>query len=394
MKKIILMLKNRIVLYFILIIFLASIPYFIAYFKAPKVNTYALRFETTEEIEAFNITKEEIESVKTFYVNERNEEINQKGSSKKVDFSFLDVNKVYNDLTIYYNDDYYEISCSQGDFTSQNMAKKMFTKILKNKADIVTNISENIYKNDKINALNIFLYSLIISFFVVSLIYIVLFFTYKKFYNLELEYDNFNMYRTPLHLNYWKNQLSWLFDLKKMTFLAMLFALELSLKLIHLPSGFANLGIGFSYVIFSIIGMLFGPITGVIIGFLSDILGYAISPSVYGFFFPYTLNAMLAGFVYGLCFYKTNINYTKCFISRLFVNLFINVFLGSIWWGMITGLDYNGIKNYMLFMSLPKNLVYLIPQSVLQFVALNALKNPMYSLNLIDLKIRDSFRVI
>ncbi|MCR5787086.1 MAG: folate family ECF transporter S component, partial [Acholeplasmatales bacterium] len=315
-----------------------------------------------------------------------------KGSSKKVDFSLLNTSKAYKNIKIDYVDDHYEISGSQKDYTSANMAKKLFTYMLNE--DSFNNVSKTIVKNDNINVMNIFLISLSISFVVVTIVFILLYLFYKKFYNLDIEYDNQILYRTPFYISYWKNQLYWLHDVKKMTLLAMLFSLEIALKLIHLPSGFSNLGIGFSYLVFSIIGMLFGPTTNLIIGCLSDFIGYAISPSPYGFFLPYTLNAMLAGFIYGICFYKTNVSYTKCLLSRLFVNLFVNVFLGSIWWGILTGLDSSGIKDYALLISLPKNLVYLLPQSILQFITLNALKNPLLSLDLIDLKVKESFRFI
>ena len=34
----------------------------------------------------------------------------------------------------------------------------------------------------------------------------------------------------------------------------------------------------------------------------------------------FTLSAMLSCFIYGLCFYRTNISFTKCLIARIFVN--------------------------------------------------------------------------
>ena len=73
--------------------------------------------------------------------------------------------------------------------------------------------------------------------------------------------------------------------------------------------------------------MIYGPIAGLVIGIFSDVLGYFIGGAS-GMFFPgYTLDAMLAGFVYGLCFYKTKLTFAKCLYARLIVNLFVNVFV-------------------------------------------------------------------
>ena len=168
----------------------------------------------------------------------------------------------------------------------------------------------------------------------------------------------------------------------------------LTMKLIKIPSGFSNLGLGFSYLVFSVISWVYGPICGFFTGLVSDIFGFIISPSPYGFFFPYTLSAMITGFIYGICFYKKNISYTKCLISRLFVNLFVNVILGSIWWAWLTGLDFNGFRTYLMVNELPKNLFYLLPQSILQFVILKALSVPLSQSNLISHEELEAIKVI
>ena len=54
----------------------------------------------------------------------------------------------------------------------------------------------------------------------------------------------------------------------------MLFALMMVCKIFALPSGFSNLGISLTYLFSSIIGLIYGPIAGLTIGFFSDFLGY------------------------------------------------------------------------------------------------------------------------
>ena len=96
---------------------------------------------------------------------------------------------------------------------------------------------------------------------------------------------------------------------------------------------------------------------GVIIGFCSDMIGYFLFQSSFKIFFGYTLNAMLAGFTYGLCFYKRRITFTKCLYARLVVNLIINVCLGSLWWKILYDLTLEGFYSYLFFIALDRKSV-------------------------------------
>ena len=55
------------------------------------------------------------------------------------------------------------------------------------------------------------------------------------------------------------------------------------------------------------------------------------------------------------------------------------------------GLGYDAFIAYMLTISLPKNIVYLLPQSLLLFFVLKAIANPLYHMNLIDEKVKANF---
>ena len=215
--------------------------------------------------------------------------------------------------------------------------------------------------------------------------------TYKaknKDYFLDIS-DNRNIYRTPFHISYWKNSVKCFKNVKDLTIIAVLFAMMLACKLIPIPSGFGTLGISFTYLFFSIIAMIYGPVVGLIIGIFSDVLGFFIAPSG-GVFFPgYTLDAMIAGFTYGICFYKTKLTFTKCLLARLVVNLFVNVVCGSIWWSIINSFTYEAFQTYMLFISLPKNIIYLLPQTILLFIVLKAMTKPLSAFNLIDPRISE-----
>ena len=207
-------------------------------------------------------------------------------------------------------------------------------------------------------------------------------------------YDNEEIFRTPFHKKYWIKASRSLSKVKNIAIVAVLFALMMACKAIPLPTGFGVLGISLTYLFFSVIAMIYGPITGIFVGMISDVLGHFIFPPGMPFFPGYTLDSMLAGFTYGIFFYKTKISFSKCLLARLIVNLFINTLLGSIWWAVINDFTFDAYITYMMLISLPKNLLFLLPQSILLFVVLKALANPLKHTGLVDYRICDNVTII
>lgn len=204
--------------------------------------------------------------------------------------------------------------------------------------------------------------------------------------------DNQNIFTSIFHKNYWVGSLDCFKSVKKMCIVSVLFGCMVLCKFLPIPSGFGGLGISFTYLFFAAIGLIYGPVCGLFIGFCSDMIGYCINPGGV-FFLGYTLDAMLSGFIYGICFYKKRITFMNCLIARTFVNLFINVGLGSLWWKILYQLDWDAYLTYMSLTSLPKNILYLLPQSILLFIFFKAISKPLVAFNLIDSKVSESIRL-
>ena len=216
----------------------------------------------------------------------------------------------------------------------------------------------------------------------ISLVFI--YFYIDKYNNtLEKEYDNDEIYRTPFHISYFKKSLSAFTNVKSLVSIALLLALVMISKFLWIPSGFSDLGIGFGYLFLAIACMMYGPVPSLLIGILSDVIGYLVKPDG-AFFIGYTFQAMLACFTYGMLFYKTHITFSRVLLARVIVNLICNVVIGSLCRAFIYSLNYNAFMTYMLTISLPKNLVYLLPQSLLLFFVLKAVTVPMSAMNLIN----------
>ncbi len=159
--------------------------------------------------------------------------------------------------------------------------------------------------------------------------------------------------------------------------MSLILSLQIIIGLLPIPSGFGELKIGFSYLFQAINCLLFGPLNGLMIGAAGDIIGHLISPQ--GTFFPgYTLNAMIPCFVYGLCFYKSKITFTKVLLARVVVNFFVNAILGTLWSAIMFNHTFEMAFTNFLYINLPKNIFYLIPQSIVLFLVLKSVVKVLY----------------
>ncbi len=230
-------------------------------------------------------------------------------------------------------------------------------------------------------------YAGLISLGIGAILYFSLFIViFIKFKNIELIdiYDGSSIHKYPIGKKYWLSSIRSLTRMRvfDVCLIGILFSLQIVCKLIHIPSGFANLGLGITYLVFAFICLLYGPIWGLIIGALSDVIGAFMTPSSFGFHFCYTVQAMITGFVYGLFLYKTDVTFTRCLGARIIINLIINGIIGSFLYCHLTmplkaiiedpAKYFNAVGIYMIGISLPKNIIFLIPQSLLLFIFIRA----------------------
>lgn len=117
-----------------------------------------------------------------------------------------------------------------------------------------------------------------------------------------------------------------------------------------------TLKIGFSFIANAMIGLLFGPIPAMICGGLLDVIMWMLKPA--GVFFPgYTLSAVIGGMIYGLCLYRRagKILFLMAPLSKLIVNVFVNMGLNTYWSYLFTGkaflvlLPARALKNIALW---------------------------------------------
>ena len=327
-------------------------------------------------------------------------------------FEYVDSKNVAATSYFKEEDGHYSLYMQRRYFNSWQQARRFIVNMINNKCENVTYLlkdgsdllkSDNItpatyktaIKNEVINEIggtNIYFWMMIggLSGLGIILLLTLLFVLIKKEEAIDhLEYDNKKIFKTPFHKKYILSQFGILKNVRNIAVLAMLFAMMQAVRAIPLPSGFGNLGISISMFFFAIIAMIFGPIPGFFIGVLSDIFGFFVFPNGYPFHIGYTIQAALTGFTYGIMFYKTKISFSKCFFARLIVNLFLNAIFGSILWGDVASLNHDATMTYFYTVSLPKNIVYLLPQSALLYLVFKAVVPILKTLGYVDERISD-----
>lgn len=382
------------------------IGFLFSFFLADLINQNRSYYESTfvvDEIENFDdkllIDEEFLNDIKSS--NKNYENIDVEKMLSKNDFSYK-INE--NEITIITKSKYYDtyfLKNSNAVFPrAKTFIKDIVTKIASGKC-VVTFNDENIgtLKNI-INRWWFALYGMIATLFV-ELIAAIFLMKLKTKNGEELatyKYNNETMFSSCFHKKYWKLAVRPLIKVKDITTIAMLFALMLVCKLIPLPSGFGNLGISFTYLFFAIISLIYGPVYGFIIGIFSDVIGYFLPTGGGGMFnFGYTLQAALTGMIYGLCFYKTKVSFSKVLFSRFLVNIFMNAIYGSFLYIFVAYFKTDPtmtfsrylelVKYYFLLMSLPKNIVYLLPQSLLLYFVIKSVLPILVRFKLIEKEI-------
>lgn len=176
-----------------------------------------------------------------------------------------------------------------------------------------------------------------------------------------------NRYRTPFTPAYWQEAGQSMKSLKLLMFAALMVAMARALSLIPgIPIAHTKLTWGF--LARGMCALVCGPVMGLLYGFVEDILGFLIQPSG-DFFIGYTISTMAGVLVYALCLYRARITVWRLVLANVLVNFFVNALMGSLWSMIIRGGPYWG----WFIPSLGKNVITVIPKTVVMYVLFQAL---------------------
>mgnify|MGYP003299637102 CR=1 FL=1 len=376
MKKYFSYLLNNIVKLLVVLI----VSFLFSFLTIEYVNQNRAYYQATFEvsnIESFNdellLEEEFLNEIKNSAEKYKNIDVEKMLEKKHFTYT-KDKNTITIQTKIKYYDDFFLSSSNSVGTRAKMFIKDSVLNIAGESNEIVFSNPKDIVERQKyINRWNFsfaftgvaLLVELIVSIFLYN----------KQKEETKYVYDNETMFASCFHKKYWKLSVNPFVKVKDITVIAMLFALMLASKMLPLPSGFGDLGISFTYLFFAIICMIYGPVYGFVVGVFSDIIGFFM-PSGGGIFnFGYTLQAALTGMIYGLFFFKTKVTFTKVLAARILVNFVMNVIYGSFLYIFVYYVDdtmtlsryLELVKSYALLLSLPKNIVYLLPQSLLLY---------------------------
>lgn len=164
----------------------------------------------------------------------------------------------------------------------------------------------------------------------------------------------------------------------------MFIAMNITMDALNLRIDLPTMRVGVGFLTNASIGMLFGPVVGMMMGFCTDVLGFMLNPGSggAGYFPGYTLTAIVGGLIWGLFLYRPE-GYTfgrwsegksieklafpvHALIARVLITLVCNVFMNTLW------LSVTGGKAMVvtLISRLPTQLAYLPVQYILLLVVL------------------------
>ena len=122
-------------------------------------------------------------------------------------------------------------------------------------------------------------------------------------------------------------------NLKIMVLCALLIAIALVVEILNPLNTSSYLKVSFSFIPLALIGYFSGPVTGIYVGLLYDIINFMFSKDGTSFVPLYTLLEMLGLFIYGLLLYRKNRMWVKkplldvilkCTLAKTCINIFVN----------------------------------------------------------------------
>lgn len=123
---------------------------------------------------------------------------------------------------------------------------------------------------------------------------------------------------------------------RRMIYLALLIAMNIVfVRLLSFQTPVTRLDFGFLPI--SLAGAVFGPFWGGLAGGAADIIGMMVNNKGMAYFFPWTINAVLHGAVYGIFLYKKEKSWLRVILCVMTQGIVINLLLGTIWGTLYRG---------------------------------------------------------
>ena len=184
---------------------------------------------------------------------------------------------------------------------------------------------------------------------------------------------------------YWKMAVKNFSDVRMLVFAAFIIALRIAVKFLKIPIA-PNLNLSLDCYVNAVGSIIYGPLVGLVVGAVSDTLGFILHPTgVY--FFPFIFVEMLSSFIFALYLWKRELSVLRVMASKFTVSFICNIILTSIFtkWSLYL---YSGVEDAQAYalinlVRIGKNLVLFPFEAVVITLILAALTPAFRSLKLL-----------
>ncbi len=187
--------------------------------------------------------------------------------------------------------------------------------------------------------------------------------------------------------NYWKVAASQLKDVKMITVAALIVALRVAVKFIKIPLA-PGLSISLDAYVNSLGSVVYGPVVGLVVGSISDILGCLVTGQMGEYFPPFVLVEMMSSFIFGLFFWKRKINVPRVLLAKFSVNFVCNIIMTSLfnkwYYYLYFGIERAQAYNVINGARIVKNLIMFPLEAMIIITVLYAALPTLARLKLVD----------
>lgn len=188
-------------------------------------------------------------------------------------------------------------------------------------------------------------------------------------------------------LQYWRIATLQLGNIKMLTMAALIVALRIAVKFFKIPLA-PGLNISLDAYVNSLGSIVYGPVVGLVVGAVSDILGCIVTGQMGEYFLPFIFVEMMSSFIFGIFFWRRKINLSRVLVAKFTINLVCNIIMTSLfnkwWYYLYFGIEKAQAYNVINGARIAKNLIMFPLEATIVVIVLTAAFPVLVRTKLVD----------
>ena len=188
---------------------------------------------------------------------------------------------------------------------------------------------------------------------------------------------------------YWHDAAHQLGSVKMLTVAALIVALRVAVKFLKIPLA-PGLNISLDAYVNSLGSIVYGPVVGLLVGAVSDVVGCIVTGQMGEYFLPFILVEMSSSFIFALFFWNRKITLTRALTAKFTVNFVSNIVMTSLfnkwYYYLYFGIEKAQAYNVINGARIAKNLILFPLEATVIVVVLTAALPVLARTRLVDKK--------